>query len=147
MCVSPVQLSITCARIRRKQVGLVGLALPILGIRRWLTFDGDVRPDLSIFRIDLEPLFETGLRVRFDCVNRAFRFANAAIDAFIGVNDEHVLALIEAVHRTYLDTVHVLAANAALIDDVGHLSLLLEGWPSTSESLKGAPINGQWPAV
>ena len=102
MCVSPVQLSITCARIRRKQVGLVGLALPILGIRRWLTFDGDVRPDLSMFRIDLEPLFETGLRIRFDCVNRAFRFANAAIDAFIGVNDEHVLALIEAVHRTYL---------------------------------------------
>jgi hypothetical protein len=43
---------------------------------------------------------------------------------FIGVNDEHVLALIEAVHRTHLDTVHVLAANAALIDDVGQLSLL-----------------------
>ena len=52
--------------------------------------------DLSIFCIDLEPLFETGLRVRFDCVNRAFWFANAAIDAFVGVNDEHVLALIEA---------------------------------------------------
>jgi hypothetical protein len=42
------------------------------------------------------------------------------------VNDEHVLALIEAVHRTHLDTVHVLAANAALIDDVGQLSLLAE---------------------
>jgi hypothetical protein len=118
--------SITAARIRRKQLCLVGLALPILRIRRWLTLYGDVRPDLSIFRIDLEPLFEAGLRVRFDCVNRAFRFANAAIDAFIGMNDEHVLALIEAVHRTHLDTVHVLAANAALIDDVGQLSLLAE---------------------
>ena len=53
-----------------------------------------------------------------------FRFANAAIDAFVGVNDEHVLALIEAVHRTHLDTIHVLAANAALVDDVGQLSLL-----------------------
>jgi len=127
MFVSPVQLSITYARIGRKQVGLVGLALPILRIRRWLTFYGDVRPDLSIFRIDLEPLFETGLRVRFDCVNRAFWFANAAIDAFVGVNDEHVLALVEAVHRTHLDTVHVLAANAALIDDVGQLSLLSSG--------------------
>ena len=99
MCSLPVQLSITCARIGRKQVGLVGLAFPILRIRWWLTFYGDVRPDLSIFRIDLEPLFETGLCVRFDCVNRAFRFANAAIDAFVGVNDEHVLALVEAVHR------------------------------------------------
>ena len=61
------------------------------------------------------------------CVNRAFRFANAAIDAFVGVNDKHVLTLIEAVHRTHLDTVHVLAANAALIDDVGQLSLLSSG--------------------
>src|SRR6185295_13320003 len=69
-------------------------------------------------------LFEAGLRVRLDCVNRAFRFANAAIDAFVGVNDKHVLTLIEAVHRTHLDTVHVLAANAALIDDVGQSSLL-----------------------
>jgi hypothetical protein len=43
------------------------------------------------------------------------------------VNDEHVLALVEAVHRTHLDTVHVLAANAALIDDVGQLSLLPSG--------------------
>jgi hypothetical protein len=83
-------------------------------------------PDLSILGINLQPPFETGLRVRFDCVNRAFRFANAAIDAFVGMNDEHVLALVEAVHRTHLDTVHVFAANAALIDDVGQLSLLQE---------------------
>ena len=44
--------------------------------------------------------------IRFDCLNRAFRLANTTIDAFVGVNDEHVLALIEAVHRTHLDTVH-----------------------------------------
>ena len=124
MCVSPVQLSITCTRIGRQQVGLAGLALPILRISRWLTFYGDVRPDLSIFRIDLKPLFEARLRVGFDCVDGAFRFANAAIDAFVGVNDKHVLTLIEAVDRTHLDTVHVFAANAALIDDVGQLSLL-----------------------
>jgi hypothetical protein len=121
-----VPCSITCARVRREVVALVRLALPILRIGRWLAFYGDVRPDLSIFRIDLEPLFEAGLRVRFDCVDRAFWLANAAIDAFVGVNDEHVLALIEAVHRTHLDTIHVLAANAALIDDVGQLSLLAE---------------------
>jgi hypothetical protein len=40
------------------------------------------------------------------------------------VDDEHVLTLIEAVHRTYLDTVHVLAFDAAFIDDVGQLGLL-----------------------
>jgi hypothetical protein len=43
------------------------------------------------------------------------------------VDDEHVLPLVEAVHRTHLDTIHVLAANAAPIDDVGQLSLLSGG--------------------
>ena len=87
-------------------------------------FYGDVRPDQSIFGIDSEPFFESGLRVRLDRIDRAFRLANTAIDAFIGVDDEHVLAFIEAVHGAHLDTVHVLAANAALVDDVGQLGVL-----------------------
>jgi hypothetical protein len=37
---------------------------------------------------------------------------------------EHVLALVEAVHGTHLDTVHVLALDAALVDDVGQLGVL-----------------------
>jgi len=40
------------------------------------------------------------------------------------VDDEHVLALLEEVYRAHLDTVHVLAANAAIVDDVGQLSVL-----------------------
>src|SRR3546814_14390350 len=36
------------------------------------------------------------------------------------MNDEHVLAHIEAVDRTDLDTVHVLALDAEVGDDVGH---------------------------
>jgi hypothetical protein len=36
------------------------------------------------------------------------------------MDDEHVFAFVEAVHRTDLDAVRVLAANAALVDDVGH---------------------------
>ena len=84
----------------------------------------DVRPDLSILGIDLEPFFEAGLGVRLDRIDRAFRFANTAIDAFIRVNDEHVLTLIKAVDRTDLNTVHVLTFDAAFIDDVGQSSLL-----------------------
>jgi hypothetical protein len=74
----------------------------------------------------VEPLFGPWLRVGLDSVNRAFRLANAAIDAFVGVDDEHVLAFVEAVHWTNLDTVRVLATNAALIDDVSQLSPLPE---------------------
>jgi hypothetical protein len=36
------------------------------------------------------------------------------------MDDEHVLAFIEAVDRTHLDAVHVLALDAIVVDDVGH---------------------------
>src|SRR6476620_1849602 len=58
-----VQLSITCAGVRRKQVGFVRLAFPVLCIWRRLTLYRDVRPDQSILGIDVEPLFESRLGV------------------------------------------------------------------------------------
>src|SRR2546421_17360 len=62
--------------------------------------------------------------VGLDRVDRAFRLADPAIDAFVRVDDEHVLALVEAVHGAYLDAVHGFAANAAIVDDVRQLSVL-----------------------
>ena len=49
-----------------------------------------------VLAVDVEPLFETGLCVWLDCVDRAFRLANAAIDAFIRMDDEHVQPTSEA---------------------------------------------------
>src|SRR5258707_80478 len=136
---SPIlrQRSITCARVRRQQVDLVRLGLPLLCIWRRLTLDGDVRPDSRIFGIDSEPFFESGLRVRLDCVDRAFRLANTAINAFIRVDDEHVLALVEAIDRTYLYAVHVLTFDTAFIDDVGHHPLRVVDTPQT---VRGAHV-------
>ena len=62
------------------------------------------------------------LGVGLDRVDRAFRLADPAIDAFVRVDDEHVFALVEAVHRAHVDAVHGFAANAALIHDVGQLA-------------------------
>jgi hypothetical protein len=104
-----------------KFVGHVHEGIGVWGRR---LFPRDVGPNGRVLAVEVEPLFEPWLCVGLDSVNRAFRLANAAIDAFVGVDDEHVLALVEAVHRTNLDAVHVLAANAALVDDVGQLSLL-----------------------
>jgi hypothetical protein len=39
------------------------------------------------------------------------------------VDDEHVLAFVETVDRTDLDTVHILALDAVVGDDVGHRRL------------------------
>jgi hypothetical protein len=58
--------------------------------------------------------------VRLDRLGRTFRFAHATIDALVGMDDEHVLASIEAVDRANLHAVHILALDAVLGDDVGH---------------------------
>jgi hypothetical protein len=39
------------------------------------------------------------------------------------MNDEHILALVEAIHGAYFYAVHVFALNAILVDDVSHPAL------------------------
>src|ERR1700730_14925105 len=119
-----IPASITCARVWRKQVDLVRLALLRPLHWRRLTLYRDIRPDLGVFGVEAQPFFESGLGVRLDCIDRAFRLANTAIDAFVRVDDEHILALVETVHGTHLDAVHVFALDAFVVDDVGQLGVL-----------------------
>src|SRR5690606_21037015 len=96
--------SIAFARLGAEVIfELVGLALPIVGVGRRIALDRDVGPARSIFGVQLKPLVETGFGVGFNRLGGAFRFADAAIDAFVRVNDEHVLAFIETIDRAYLD--------------------------------------------
>jgi hypothetical protein len=39
------------------------------------------------------------------------------------VDDQHVLAFVEAIHGAHGDTVRGFATNAAIVDDIGQLSL------------------------
>ena len=93
----------------------------LLGVGRRILLLGDVRPSLGVFRIHAEPFLEPRLGIRLDRIRRAFRFANTAIDAFVGMNDQHVLAFVEAVYRTDLDAIGVFAFDAVFSDDVGCL--------------------------
>jgi hypothetical protein len=94
---------------------------------------GDVRPEFCILSIDLKPTLESRLSVRFYRIDWTFRLANAAVDAFIGMDDKHVLTLVKAVNWTNLDAVHVLTFDAVFIDDVGQ-SCLLPNCPSAGRS-------------
>jgi hypothetical protein len=60
------------------------------------------------------------------------------------MDDEHVLAFVEAVHGAHVDAVHSFAANAALVDDIGQLSVLsaVRG----DEERKRSEANNQFPA-
>jgi len=102
----------------------IGLPLPFLGISRWRFFSRNVWPNFRVFRIQQQPLLKPCVRVGFYRVYRAFRHADAAVNAFVRVDDEHVLALVETIHGAHLDAVHDFAANAAVIDDVGQSCVL-----------------------
>jgi len=112
--------SVPFAGIGRQLRQFTGFAVMFLGIGWRIPLDGDVWPFHGIFGVDGQPLFQTGLCIRLDGFGRAFRFANAAINAFIGVNDQHVLAFVETIHRADFDAVHIFALNAVLGDDIGH---------------------------
>src|ERR1700687_4811759 len=116
--------SITRAGIWREVLEFVRLPLPLLGVGRGRFFDRNIWPDFRVSRIQRQPFLKPRPGVRLNRVDRAFRHADPAIDAFVRVDDEHVLALVEAVHGAHVDAVHDFAANTALVDDEGQLSVL-----------------------
>jgi hypothetical protein len=71
---------------------LAGFALVLLRIRRRFALDGDIWPDPRILRVDPQPLaVGIVLGVGLDGVDRAFRLADPAVDAFVGVDGQEVL--------------------------------------------------------
>jgi hypothetical protein len=116
--------SIPCSGLGRKILEFVGLSIPLLPISWRRLFGYNIRPDFRVFRIQRQPFLKPRFGISLDRVDWAFRLANTAIDAFVRVDDQHVLALVEAIHRAHLDAVHRFATNAVIVDDVGQLSLV-----------------------
>jgi len=116
--------SIASSRFRRKErLEFVGDPFPILGVGRRFPFDRDIRPAPGILGVELQPFFQARFGVWLDRLSGALGLTHAAIDAFVRVNNEHVFTLVEAVHGTHLNAVHVLALNATFDDDVSHSPL------------------------
>src|SRR6185312_3840621 len=61
------------------------------------------------------------------------------------MDDQHVLALVEAIHGADFYTIHQLTFDATLIDYIGHLSFLPDGqvtqWPTRTTAFAGCAIN------
>src|SRR3954466_8902667 len=95
---------------------------PFVGVaRRRLSFD-DRLPALRQLGIERD---EWMLRVRHvvlgeDRLDRACGHAQRAVDALGGIDHQHVRPLTEAVDRTHVDAVGVLALDARLGYDVSH---------------------------
>src|SRR4029079_13371669 len=95
-------------------VVLALFALVLVGIGRTVLLAGDVRPLRREAGVELQPLLEAALRVGQDCFGGAFGLAHATVDAFVGIDDQHGLALVEAVDGADLDAIHILAADAGV---------------------------------
>src|SRR5690348_8978590 len=107
---------------------LIRNALERIGIGRRVGLTGDIRPGRRILAIGFNPLLGLRIAVRNDRFGRAFGLANAAIDAFVGMDDQHVLALVETIHGANLDAVHVFALDAGFGHDIGHRENSIAGW-------------------
>src|SRR5690349_21233220 len=99
---------------------LVRLILVRIGVGRRGALASDVGPLDGELGVHLEPLLGLAVGVRDDRVRRALGLAHAAVDTLVGVDHQHVVALVEAVHRADLHAIHVLALDAVFGDDVGH---------------------------
>ena len=55
----------------------------------------------------------------------ALWFTKTAIDAFFGVYDQKIRALMEAVYGAYLYAIGILAADAIISHDVSHKTMIL----------------------
>ena len=106
--------------LRKVFLELVLLAVELFPIGRWCAFGDDVGPDFGKFRVHFKPFVETGLGIGLDGFRWTFRLTNAAVNALIRMDDEHVFTLIEAVHRTDFYTIHVFAFDAVIDNEIGH---------------------------
>ena len=108
-------------RVRREIFfEFVGFVLELIRIGRRRFLRRNVGPNLGKLPVQFQPLFKIWLSIGLDRLDRALRLANAAVDAFVRVNDEHVLAFIEAIDGTDLYAVGVFSLNALIVDDVSH---------------------------
>jgi hypothetical protein len=92
----------------------------IVGVGGRILLDRNIGPFFGIFGVDLKPLLQSGFGIRFDGVDRALRFTDTAIDAFIRMDDQHVLAFVETVDRAYFDAIGIFASDAVVVDNVCH---------------------------
>jgi hypothetical protein len=55
-----------------------------------------------------------------DRLDWTFRLTDPAIDAFIGMDYQHVLPFVEAIDGADFDAIHVFATDTGLCYDIGH---------------------------
>lgn len=103
--------------------------IPFVGISKRLPSDGDYRPSLRQYRIQLDKFSLTSRHITFgeDGLCGAFRYAKCAIDTLVRVNRQKVVALVEAIDGADHHAVRVFALDAVLCNNKGHFRAWVVG--------------------
>ena len=102
------------------------LAVMLFSIGRMIFLADDNWPKFRVFAVELNPLLGVRLGVGANCICGAFRLAHTTVDTLIWMNNEHILAFIEAIHGANFDTVCVFARNTGVVDNIGHRILSIK---------------------
>lgn len=96
---------------------------------QWFLGLVDEGPFGDVLDVDVAPFLELLGQVFFgvDSVDGALVDAGSAVNAFFGIDHEHVGAFVETVHGAYGNAVGELALDARFRDDVSHEYILLAG--------------------
>jgi hypothetical protein len=95
-------------------------AIKGLGFGRSLALYRYIWPRARHISVQLKPFLKPRFGVRLDRFGRALRFADAAVNTFVGMDNQHIFAFVKAIYRAYFDAVHVFALDAVFDDDIGH---------------------------
>ena len=76
-----------------------------------------------------------------DCLCRTFRLAYAAVDALVGMDDQHVVALVETIDGAHFDAIHIFALDAIVSDHIGHDDVPVAAGFSRKNSANLTPAN------
>ena len=96
----------------------------------------EIVEELDVGRVVVLPLLG-GVVLVEDRLDRADRLTGTAVDAFVGVDVQHPLALVDAVDRALLDAGLVLEVDTRLRDDVGHAVVprVHDAYPRSASSI------------
>src|SRR5699024_87515 len=87
--------------------------------------------EVDVGLVVLGPLLG-GVVLVVDRLDGAHRLAGTAVDALVGLDVQHPLALVDAVHRALVDASQVLDIHARLRNDLGPVSSLCTAAPRLS---------------
>lgn len=82
-------------------------------------------PGLRKLTVEFHPVFSALSCIWNDSFRGTFRYADTAVDAKIGVDNNHIFPFVEALDRTNFNAVSIFALYAGISNGMCHILLII----------------------